>query len=178
MKINWFRLILSIIICQGAGLLGSFFTVPVISTWYASLKKPSFSPPSWIFAPVWTTLFLLMGVSLYLVWQKNFSSQESFGNVKVWNSLSAKFLGKWQKANAIIIFVAQLGLNILWSVIFFGMQQPGLAFFELLMLWVAIVYLFINFFRISKVAGYLLLPYLLWVSFAGVLNYLLWTLNI
>jgi tryptophan-rich sensory protein len=178
-KINFTRLLVSIIICEVAGAAGSFFTLPAIKTWYAGLNKPGFNPPSWIFAPVWTTLFLLMGVSLYLVWQKNFTAEKPYsGKIKVWNKLSEKFLARWQKANAVLVFSVQLGLNILWSSIFFGLHQPGVAFFELLMLWFAILYAIINFYRISKPAGYLLVPYILWVSFAALLNFNIWILNI
>jgi len=123
---------------------------------------------------------LLMGISLYLVWSKKWEPDNKNFNCrkKVWNTWSQKFLdGKWKKANIILIFGLQLVLNILWSVIFFGMQNPAVAFFELLMLWFAILYTIINFYRVSKIAAYLILPYILWVSFAGVLNYFLWVIN-
>lgn len=178
--LNAIKLLASIIICELAGVLGSVFTYSKISTWYKTLEKPGFNPPGWIFGPVWTTLFLLMGISLYLVWAKDWQTDNKIfcSKRKIWNSWSQKFFdGKWQKANIILIFAVQLFLNVLWSVIFFGMQNPGVAFFELLMLWFAILYTIINFYRISKVAAYLLLPYILWVSFAGILNYFLWILN-
>jgi translocator protein len=177
---NLIRLFTSIIICELAGAIGAIFTTPQIGSWYKSLNKPSFNPPNWIFGPVWSTLFLLMGISLYLVWSKKFSvkNELKIKNKKAWNNLSQKFFtGKWQKVNIILIFAVQLILNILWSVIFFGMQETGLAFFELLMLWVSIVYLIINFYRVSKKSAWLLLPYILWVSFAGILNFSLWLLN-
>ena len=174
------KFIVSILICQAAGLIGSLFTSPAIPTWYAALEKPSFNPPNWVFAPVWTILFLLMGVSLYLVWAKDWHIEVKAGEVKrkTWNPLSKKlFTGSWREENAVLIFSLQLALNILWSVIFFGLKMPGLAFFEILMLWFAILYTIVNFFRISKTAGFLLLPYLLWVSFAGILNFFIWRLN-
>ncbi len=174
------KLLISIIICEVAGFVGSIFTMPEINSWYKNLNKPAFSPPNWIFGPVWTTLFILMGVSLYLVWSKKWKPKNKFDSKKanIWNPLSQKFLlGSWQKANIIVIFAIQLVLNILWSVIFFGMHSPGAAFFELLMLWFAIIFTIINFYRISKTASLLLIPYILWVSFAGVLNLFLWILN-
>ncbi|MCX6718464.1 MAG: tryptophan-rich sensory protein [Candidatus Staskawiczbacteria bacterium] len=178
---NLYKFLVSIIICELAGAVGAGFTTPEINNWYQSLNKPGFNPPNWIFGPVWTVIFVLMGISLYLVWSERFlvNNKINFKGRKPWNKLSQKFLsGKWQKANIIIIFAVQLVLNILWSVIFFGMHSPGVAFFELLMLWVAIIYTIINFYRVSKTAAYLLLPYILWVSFAGILNYFIWIANI
>jgi tryptophan-rich sensory protein len=178
---NLLKLLVSIIICELAGVVGSFFTVSQISRWYSGLNKPFFNPPSWIFAPVWTTIFILMGISLYLVWIRKWepSNNIKLNNDKPWNKLSQKFYnGSWQKANIIIIFAIQLLLNILWSVIFFGAHYTGLAFFELLMLWLAIFFTMINFYRVSKVAALLLLPYILWVTFAGFLNFFIWVINI
>jgi translocator protein len=175
-----YKLLISIIICEMAGVVGAFFTTPEINSWYKSLNKPSFNPPGWIFGPVWTTLFVLMGISLFLVWEKKWESKNkiNFKNKKPWNKISQKLLsGPWQKANIIIIFATQLVLNVLWSVIFFGMHSPGVAFFELIMLWFAIIFTIINFYRVSKTAALLLIPYVLWVSFAGVLNYFIWILN-
>jgi tryptophan-rich sensory protein len=174
------KFLTSIIICELAGAVGAFFTVPQINNWYVGLSKPSFNPPDRIFGPVWTTLFVLMGISLYLVWSKNWQIKNnlSFKDKKPWNSLSRKFLsGPWQKANIILIFSLQLILNILWSVIFFGAHSPAVAFFELLMLWFAIVFTIVNFYRVSKTAALLLLPYILWVSLAGILNYFIWMIN-
>lgn len=175
------KFIISILICQGAGIIGSFFTTPAISTWYVSLIKPAFTPPNWLFAPVWTTLFLLMGISLYLVWSKNWNIQvsETKGERKqAWNPISEKlWSGSWREENALAIFVFQLVLNILWSVIFFGLKLPSLAFIEIMMLWVAILYTIINFYRISKWASYLLIPYLLWVTLASALNLSIVMLN-
>ncbi|MDP2638765.1 MAG: TspO/MBR family protein [Candidatus Azambacteria bacterium] len=177
---NIIKLIVSILICQLAGVVGSIFTAPAIKTWYVSLNKPYFSPPNWIFAPVWTVLFLLMGISLYLVWAKNWHIEVKAGEAerKTWNPISRKLLtGSWREENAVLIFVLQLILNVLWSVIFFGLKSPGLAFFEILMLWFAILYTIVNFYRISKFASFLLLPYILWVTFATVLNFAVWRLN-
>jgi len=173
------KLSISIIICEFAGVIGSIFTTPSIGGWFKNLNKPSFNPPNWIFAPVWSLLFLLMGISLYLVWEKNWVVKNKIGlQKKAWNRYSEKFWqGSWQKANIILIFSVQLFLNILWSVVFFGKHSPNVAFFVLLMLWFAILSTIINFYRVSKASAYLLLPYILWVSFAGVLNFYLWILN-
>lgn len=150
------KLILSIILCLGAGFAGSIFTTPVITTWYATLHKPFFSPPNWIFAPVWTVLYILMGVSLYLV-------------------ISDK--GKVIREKAIQIFVAQLVLNVTWSIVFFGMKNPMLAFVNILVLWIAIFLTIKSFYKINKLAGNLLIPYIIWVSFATLLNLSIIILN-
>ena len=177
---NAAKLIISILICEFAGVVGSFFTAPAIRSWYYFLNKPSFNPPSWLFAPVWTILFLLMGISLYLVWSKDFTANVSANDAqkKAWNPISAKlWSGSWREENAALIFILQLVLNILWSVIFFGLKSPILAFFEILMLWFAILYTIVNFYRISKTAAYLLIPYIVWVSFAAILNLSIVLLN-
>ncbi len=148
----------SIVICQMAGIIGSIFTTPAIPTWYANINKPTFRPPNWVFAPVWTTLFLLMGIALFLIWKK----------------------GPEKKENRIAfsVFIIQLILNTLWSVLFFGLKSPFAAFIEIIFLWAAILASIILFFRISRLAGALLIPYILWVSFASVLNFSIWRLNI
>jgi len=152
---KWLKLIVSIVICEFAGIIGSIFTTPAIGTWYAGLTKPSFNPPNWLFAPVWTLLFLLMGISLFLVWNSKSKS----------------------KKIAIYIFFGQLVLNILWSILFFGMKSPILGVFEIILLWIAILLTIISFVKISKPAGYLLIPYIIWVSFAAALNFALMVLN-
>jgi tryptophan-rich sensory protein len=177
---NILKFIISIILCQLAGLVGSIFTISAIGTWYAFLNKPDFTPPGSFIALVWIVLFFLMGISLYLVWSKNWQISEPAATPqrRAWNRFSEKlWSGTWQEENAVAIFVLQLVLNILWSVIFFGLNLPGLACFELLALWFAILYTIVNFYRISKPASYLLLPYIFWVSFAGFLNFLLWRMN-
>lgn len=184
---NIFKLIVSIVICEFAGIIGSFFmdstsspqAISAIPNWYAGLAKPALNPPNWVFGPVWTLLYLLMGVSLYLVWKNDWKIENHIleGKRKTWNYLSERFwTGTLQKVNVIAIFSIQLVLNILWSFIFFGLKNPGLAFFEILALWFAILYTIINFYRISKASVYLLLPYIIWVSFAGYLNYSIWQL--
>jgi benzodiazapine receptor len=148
----------SIIICQLAGIIGSVFTTPAIPRWYANINKPSFNPPNWVFAPVWTTLYLLMGISLFLVWRTGLNEKD----IKI----------------AVAVFILQLVLNALWSFLFFGLESPFAAFIEIIFLWAAILISIILFFRISWVAGALLIPYILWVSFASVLNFSIWRLNI
>lgn len=143
------KLLSMVIICEGVGVLGSIFTVPAISTWYIFLNKPTFNPPNWIFGPVWTILYFLMAVSLFLLLEKKL---------------------KKQKRNLIILFSIQLLLNFLWSVIFFGFHLPLIAFIEIMLLWLSIALLIIDFWKFSKVASLLLVPYISWVSFALMLN--------
>lgn len=152
---NWPLLIFVIVLSEGAGILGSFFTISSISTWYAALVKPFFSPPNFVFGPVWTILYALMGIALYQI-------------------LISK---KKYKQYAIKLYLIQLGLNALWSIIFFGLKNPGLAFIEIIILWVFIFLTMREFKKISKMASYLLYPYLGWVSFASVLNLAIWILN-
>ena len=177
---NLIKLLASIIICELAGVVGSISMSDAINTWYRKLNKPGFSPPDWIFGPVWTILFVLMGVSLYLVWSKKWEVKNKPGqNKKAWKGLTQKFYsGQWKKANIILIFVLQLALNVLWSIVFFGFHSPAVAFFELLMLWFAIIFTMVNFGRISMNAALLLAPYLFWVSFALILNYSIFVLNL
>jgi translocator protein len=173
------KLVLSIIICEGAGFVGSFFTRPAIAGWYSTLRKAPFNPPSWVFAPVWTTLFLLMGIALYLVWTKNWQVRENAPESrKAWNPISEKlWSGSWKEANVKIIFAIQLFLNIFWSILFFGFHRTDVAFAEIIMLWFAILYTIMNFYRISKPAAYLLLPYIAWVTLASALNLAVVLLN-
>ncbi len=151
------KFIISIIICQLAGVLGSLFTRPAIPTWYVNLNKPSFTPPNWIFSPVWITLFILMGISAFLVWNRG---------------INVKGVKK-----ALIIFVVQLILNAFWSVAFFGFKSPLAGLIVIILLWIAILFTIINFNNISKTASLLLIPYIIWVSFAAVLNFSIWRLN-
>ncbi len=150
-------LILSLVITLSAGALGSFFTTPAIPTWYASLNKPFFNPPNWLFGPVWTLLYILMAVSMYLVW----TSQAP----------------RPQKKKAVLLYLIQLCLNTLWSVIFFGMRSPEIAFVEILILETAIIFTTVSFSKISKTAGRLLIPYILWVAFASILTLSIVVLN-
>jgi len=150
------KLVTSMVLCQLAGFLGSLFTIPAIPTWYKTLKKPFFTPPNWIFSPVWISLFMLMGISLFMVWRR-----QDHPRFKT----------------ALIFFFAQLILNVLWSAAFFGLRSPLLGFVDIVLLWVAILLTIQNCFRISRVAGLLLLPYIVWVSFAVALTFSLWILN-
>jgi tryptophan-rich sensory protein len=151
------KLIFCIAISELAGGVGSLFTTSKIPTWYSTIIKPTFSPPNWIFGPVWTMLFLLMGIALYLVWQQGIHKN----HVKV----------------AAGLFALQLVLNIFWSIIFFGLQNPGGAFVEIIFLWAAILATIIAFYKVSKTAALLMVPYIMWVSFAAILNYYIWILN-
>ena len=144
------KLIVSIIVCQFAGLVGSIFTTPAIPTWYATLDKPPFTPPNWLFAPAWITLYLLMAVSASIVWQRG------LGNRPVRKSL--------------VIFLIQLFLNALWSAVFFGLQAPLYGIIVIVVLWAVILLTIIKFYKISIPAGVLLLPYIGWVTFAAALN--------
>lgn len=148
MKGVW-KLMVAILICEGVGVLGSVFTVSNIPTWYAGLNKPTFSPPNWVFGPVWTLLYFLMGVALFLVWRKKIP----------------------------MIFSLQLILNFVWSVVFFGMRSPLGGLIVIVLLWLAILGSIINFWKISRWAGILLIPYLGWVTFASILNYNIFILN-
>lgn len=150
-------LIFSIIITQMAGIVGSVFTTSSVQTWYPTLTKPSFNPPNSFFGPVWVTLYTLIGISLYLIWVDGIKKKEN----KV----------------AIKVFAFQLILNTLWSIVFFGMQNISLGLIVILGLLFAIVYTIILFAKIDKRAAYLLVPYILWVSFATFLNYSIWILN-
>lgn len=158
MKLNNFlKLVISVVVAEGAGLIGAIFTTPAISSWYVFLHKPQLAPPNWVFAPVWTLLFLLMGTAAFLIWKKGLERRD----VKI----------------ALGIFIGQLALNTLWSIIFFGLHNPGAALVEIILLWLAIVVAIIAFTKISKPAAWLLVPYILWVSFAAYLNYSIWLLN-
>ena len=134
--------------------LGSSVTTPSIGSWYATLNKPAFSPPNWIFAPVWTLLFLLMGIASYLVWKKQ---------KKIKTPLK--------------LYGVQLILNFLWSYLFFGLNRPDLAMADIILLWIFIFLTLKSFYKVNKLAGALLIPYILWVSFASILNFAILTLN-
>lgn len=178
---NLLKFIFAVGISELAGAVGALFTMPAIeSGWYATLEKPALIPPSWVFGPVWTALYFLLGVSLYIVWAKNWKIQNPLLDKthKAWNKISERlWRGDWQKQNIIAIFAMNYLFNILWSAVFFGLKNPGLGFFVILALWTSIVYLIANFYRISKLSAWLLLPYLAWVSFAVYLNFSIWILN-
>jgi translocator protein len=142
--------------CFGAALVGSAFTAPLVPEWYEGLVKPSFTPPSWLFGPVWSVLYLAMAIAGWLVWRRQRESSTTL---------------------ALALFGGQLVLNVLWSVLFFGLQAPGIALIEILTLWVVILATLLSLWRISPIAGWLFVPYLAWVSFASILNFEIWRLN-
>jgi len=156
-KPDWQSFVFWIVLCELAGVLGSVFTVTAIPTWYQTLTRPSFSPPNWIFGPVWTTLYLLMGVAIALVRQR----KNRKGSVQ----------------SATTLFVVHLFANALWSPLFFGAKNIPLAFVVIGFIWVSLILLIFRFYAIEKKSAYLLLPYLAWISFATVLNYHFWLLN-
>ena len=150
-------LVVAILICFAAAGLGSLVTTPQIPNWYADLAKPTWTPPGWIFGPVWTLLYLMMAIAAWLVWR-----QAGFAGAKL----------------PLALFAIQLALNSVWSLLFFGLQNPGAAAIEIVLLWAAILATLIAFWKRSKWAGGLLVPYLAWVSFAAVLNLVIWRMNV
>lgn len=177
MKINnVLKFIIAIAVCEFAGIIGSLFTTPAIgSNWYAGLTKPTWMPPSWLFSPVWILLFALMSISLYLIWSSYAKASDGQEKRRIKIALG--------------IFIGQLILNIFWSIIFFGLHSPATAFIEIIFLWLAILATIIVFSKISpssreatggqaKFAAWLLVPYILWVSFAAYLNYSIWQLSV
>ncbi|MCX6802070.1 MAG: tryptophan-rich sensory protein [Candidatus Diapherotrites archaeon] len=145
-----------IIVCFAAAFIGSVFTVSNIPTWYASIKKPELTPPNWVFGPVWTTLYILMGIALYLVLEKG------------WNEKTRL---------PVAVFAIQLALNTIWSILFFGYGLLFFAFIEIIVLWLSILATILLFNRVSRKAALLLVPYILWVSLASYLTYSVWVLN-
>jgi len=150
------KLIASIILPLALGTIAGMFTSQSIPDWYATLNRPSFNPPNWIFGPVWTTLYLLMGISLFLIWQQDISKER---NLAIW------------------VFLLQLLLNFGWSFIFFYFNWIGIALVEIILLWISIVYMLVLSYKIKPLAAYMNLPYLLWVTFATVLNASYYILN-
>jgi benzodiazapine receptor len=153
MKNHWIVLAVFLMACFGAAALGGLATGPSVRDWYPTIVKPSWTPPSWLFGPVWTLLYAMMGVAGWLVWRR---------------------VG-W--SGALMWFAAQLLLNATWSPVFFGLHQLGWAFVNIVLLWVAIAGTTVAFWRVSPVAGWLLVPYLAWVTFASALNFAIWRLN-
>ncbi|NYT02868.1 MAG: tryptophan-rich sensory protein [Methanosarcinales archaeon] len=146
---------LSVMVCLLAGFGGSLLTAASVSTWYAGLNKPGFTPPNWAFMPVWTVLFVLMGISAFLVWRS----------------------GHPRARGALALFAAQLVVNVTWSGAFFYLQSPPAGMAVVLALWVLILATMVRFRPISRAAAYLLLPYILWVSLAAAMNFGIWRLN-
>jgi benzodiazapine receptor len=148
------RLTLFFVVCFGAAWLGSRFTRPALVPWYASLAKPAWTPPNWVFGPAWTILFALMAVAAWMVWR-----QSGFLSV------------------AMALFALQLLLNVAWSALFFGMKSPAAGMVEIVILWLAILATTIVFWRFNRVAGWLFVPYLAWVAYAASLNFAIWRMN-
>lgn len=151
------KFIIAVAIPLTVGSISGYVTSSSVDNWFTTINKPSFNPPNWLFAPVWTTLYILMGISLYLVWQKNATHS---------------------KTRAILMFGIQLFLNFLWSIIFFGLHEPGWAFVDIVVLLFSIILTIVEFRKLSKAAAWLLLPYILWVAFATALNFAIWRLNV
>lgn len=151
------KFLIALLLCQGAGAVGAVYTLPAIPVWYASLQKPFFSPPDWVFGPVWTALFTLMAAAASIVWTKG--------------------LKEPAVQKALIAFLAQLALNSLWCFLFFGLRSPVYGLVEIFVLWLMILITILRFLKVSQVAAVLLIPYLLWVSFATSLNLGIFLLN-
>lgn len=151
------KLIFSIAISQSAGLIGTVFTVSSIQNWYNLLNQPSFRPPNWLFGPVWTILYTLMGISLYWIWIKGTKKKEV--------------------RDALKLFAVHLVFNATWSIVFFGMHNIPLSLVNIVVLWILIVMVMIRFYKIDKKASLILIPYLAWVSFATILNFSIFLLN-
>lgn len=153
---NILKLIVALALPLGLGAVAGMFTAKAVPVWYATLNRPSFNPPSWVFGPVWTVLYLLMGISLFLVWKENPDKKRNI---------------------AILVFLIQQFLNFAWSFIFFYYNMIGLALIEIILLWISIACMIVLFYRIKPLAAYINIPYLLWVTFAGILNAAYYFLN-
>lgn len=156
-KQNILKLAISWLVCYLAGTIGSLFTQPAVESWYQSLIKPGFSPPDWLFAPVWLVLYALMGIAVYLIWRSGLENKSA--------------------RTAFVIFFIHLLINVGWSIVFFGFQNIFWGLMTIMILWGFILFLLLAFRRVSKLAAVLLVPYWLWVTFAGVLNWFIWLLN-
>lgn len=154
---NIAKLIVAITTPLLIGFTSGFFTITGAGSWYANLEKPTWNPPGWLFAPVWTSLYLLMGISLFFVWKANTTTHK--------------------KNIALCLFAVQLVLNFFWSFIFFKLEEPGWALTEIFLLWVSILATIFSFTSINKLSAWLLVPYICWVTFAAFLNYTIWDLN-
>jgi len=151
------RFIVAVGLPLAIGSIAGLFTASSVKGWFITLNKPSFNPPGWLFAPVWTILYILMGIAFYMIWNKDEDTN--------------------LKRKAMLFYFAQLGLNFCWSFIFFYAKQPGWALVDIILLWILIAGTIYWFSKISKPAAWLLVPYILWVSFATVLNFAIWRLN-
>ncbi len=154
---NIMRFVLAVALPLAVGGIAGFFTSASVKGWFTTIEKPSFNPPSWIFAPVWTLLYIMMGIAFYLVWTKAASGRT--------------------KQTAMIFYFAQLFFNFCWSFLFFYAEKPGWALVDIVVLWVLIALTIYWFGKVYKPAAWLLVPYILWVSFAMALNFAIWQLN-
>lgn len=174
------KFFISVIGCQLIGLLGTPFTISAIPTWYAYLNKPFFAPPNWIFGPVWTILYFMMGVSFFLIWKLE-SEKKNMGIRELiqvfFNKIKGSKNSSEKRKSAQKYFLIQLGLNFIWSPVFFGLRSPFIALFIIAAMWFFIVLTIKKFYPLSKLSAYLLVPYLLWVSFASILNLAIVILN-
>ncbi len=152
---NWLKLIISLLIPQLVGGLGAWATFTSVQSWYPTLAKPAFNPPNWIFGPMWTLIYVLMGIACFLIWKSKHP----------------------RKKQLLILYGVQLFFNALWSPAFFGLQSPGLGLLVIIPLFVLIVFCVIQFKKVSAPASWLMVPYLLWVGFASMLNFSIWMLN-
>lgn len=157
MAVDFYRLFVSIFICQLAGFVSGILNSKSIEAWYVKLRKPIFNPPNWVFSPIWTILFLLQGISLYLVWSSGLTNEDTLF--------------------ALIMFFFQMILNISWSFLFFGKKSLFLSLGDIVFLIFAIIITMLSFYNISELATYLLMPYLFWVIFVMILNFAIWVLN-
>ena len=151
-----FKLLISLALTLGTGAIAGIFTASAVPEWYAALNRPSFSPPNWLFGPVWTILYILLGISLFLIWNLDASKARNI---------------------AILFFIIQLALNFCWSFIFFYSKMIGFALVEIVVLWIMIIIMLILFYRIKPMAAYINIPYILWVTFASILNGAYYFLN-
>jgi benzodiazapine receptor len=149
-------LMLFIAVCMAVAGAGSIFTAGSVRQWYPALQKPSWTPPSWLFGPVWTILYLMMAIAAWLIWQRR---------------------GSHPVAGSLGLFAFQLALNAAWSPLFFGLKNPLAGLWDIVPLWIAILATLVSFWKISPAAGLLLVPYWLWVSFATALNFAIWKMN-
>ncbi|MBD3583103.1 TspO/MBR family protein [Flavobacterium selenitireducens] len=155
---KYLKIAIMVATCIGVGYISGETTRESVDTWYTTLQKPVFNPPNWIFAPVWSTLYVFMGIAAGLVWARIDFEKDAV-------------------RKALTFFFIQLALNALWSYLFFGLQNPMIAMFEIVLLWLMIYETWHKFKTINKYAGWLFVPYILWVSFAAVLNASIWYLN-
>jgi tryptophan-rich sensory protein len=155
-KNNILKLSVSLALPLGIGAIAGMYTSEAVSEWFAALNKPSFSPPNWLFGPVWTMLYILMGISLFLIWKQEPSRQRN---------------------RAISVFLVQMALNFAWSFIFFYFNRIGLALIEIMLLWISIILMLLQFYKLKPLAACLNIPYFLWVTFATILNAAYFVLN-